>query len=427
MNYIDNIRTALMLFPLIAAVITVPYAIYQYRKFGSIPWWKSTLVFSFAFYMLCAYFMVILPLPADRSVVVPYAAHPQMVPFDFISSMSSGVTLDPSSAASWISWLRSPYVYTVLFNVLLTLPFGFFVRYLFNRPLWQAFILGFALSLFFEVSQLTGLFGIYEHAYRLFDVDDLIMNTVGALLGYLVSVPLTRFLPNIERMNASAIEKGEHHTALTRRVIAFGIDLLLVVGVIELVDFLLPNTFIDEVGEITLKIIGTGVVFVLIPVLLRARTLGQLVLRMHVVKPDGTSAPWYAVALRYALLFWGFLLAPQWVSMLVTAPAIISPSTHEYVMVATALQTAVQVTQVIWLLTVLGRAIASAFGKPFVMLNGVITNTRVLGDTQIDHMRAEAHRPSLEEEEGDGDLGATVEDAFDDTIGSQFDDPTDEK
>lgn len=427
MTYIENIKIALMLFPFLAAIFTVPYMIYEYRKFGSIPWWKTTLVFSFIFYLMCAYFMVILPLPVDRTAVVASAAHPQLVPFSFIESMSSGVPLDPTSVDSWLQWLRSPYVYTVLFNVLLTMPFGAFLRYFFHRTWWQTLLMGFGFSLFFEVSQFTGLFGIYAHPYRLFDVDDLIVNTFGAMLGFWLSIPVTHFLPNIDRMNESAIEKGEHHTAFTRRLLAFAIDLILLVVVSNLVNLSLPNTFIGDIGDITLQMVATGIVFMIVPLLTRGRTIGHLILRLRVVRPDGGLAPWYAVVLRYALLFWGFLLLPRWIGVLVPVPATITSYTHEYALAASTLQAVVLVGQLMWFVSVLFRAIASAFGKPFVMLNGVITNTRVLGDTQIDRMRHDTNRPSLEEEEGDGDLGANMTDAFDDRLGGQFDDPEDEK
>lgn len=427
MTYIANIETALTVFPFLAAIFTVPYLIYEYRKFGSIPWWKTTLVFSFIFYLLCAYFMVILPLPADRTAVVAYAAHPQLTPFSFIADMQSGVALDPTSIDSWLAWLRSPHVYTVLFNVLLTVPFGAFLRYFFHRTWWQTLLMGFGLSLFFEVSQLTGLFGLYAHPYRLFDVDDLIVNTFGAMLGFWVSIPITHLLPNIDRMNKSAIEKGERHTSFTRRLIAFGIDMLVVEAVIQLMDLVVPYSFMGKTGDLTLQIIATGVAFMLVPLFTRGRTVGQAVLRLRVVRPNGERAPWHAVALRYALLFWGFLLAPRWVAALVPVPSTITASTHEYAMMAATLQVAVAVAQLLWVITVGLRAIASAFGKPFVMLNGIITNTRVLADPQIDRMRHGVNRPSLEEEEGDGDLGANVNDAFDDRLGGQFDDPKDEK
>ena len=44
-------------------------------------------------------------------------------------------------------------------------------------------LVGFLISLIFEFTQLTGLFGIYPNPYRIFDVDDLIQNTFGFFLG----------------------------------------------------------------------------------------------------------------------------------------------------------------------------------------------------------------------------------------------------
>ena len=47
--------------------------------------------------------------------------------------------------------------------------------------------------IFFEVTQLTGIFFIYPKAYRLFDVDDLLINTLGGILGFICTKPLTVF------------------------------------------------------------------------------------------------------------------------------------------------------------------------------------------------------------------------------------------
>lgn len=428
MTYVSNIQTALLVFPLIAAVFTLPYLIYQYRTYGSVPWYKTVLVFAFIFYLLCAYFMVILPLPKDRTLYVPSAAHPQLVPFDFVRDIQAKApALTLTSPASWFRWLRSPVVYVTLFNMLLTAPFGAFMRYFFHRRWWQVLLMGFGLSLFFEISQLTGLFGLYAHPYRLFDVDDLIVNTFGAMLGFWLSIPLTHFLPSIERVNERAIEKGEQHTAATRRLLAFLIDMALVSVLACIIELVLPGVFWGEIGSLTIQVIATGIAFMLIPACTRGRTVGQACLRLRVVRPDGARAPWYAIMLRYALLFWGFLLVPRWISALVPEPSVVVPGMDEYAIAASTLEIVVFVVQVFWAATLVFRAVASAFGKPFVMLNGVMTNTRVLAEPQIDRMRRETHRPSLEEEAGDGDLGATMEDAFSDRLGDQFDDPTDEK
>ena len=257
-SYLNNVWVATLLFPFIAAALSLPYAIYQYRRFGSISAWKTFLVFSFIFYLLCAYFMVILPLPADRSACYPSAATPQLNPFYALEIMWPALErLSLTSPASWWAFLRNPSVYTTLFNVLLTLPLGVYVRYLFERPWWQALLAGFALSLFFEVSQVTGLFGIYAHPYRLFDVDDLITNTLGALMGSVVALPLCRFLPHMDDVEERAIERGAAHTSFSRRLVAFAVDMAVTAGGLAVLRFAFPAAD-DTAAEHTVKFTNTG-------------------------------------------------------------------------------------------------------------------------------------------------------------------------
>ena len=47
---------------------------------------------------------------------------------------------------------------------------------------WAVLIGGFAVSLFIESSQLSGFWGLYPCAYRQFDVNDLMTNTLGAMV-----------------------------------------------------------------------------------------------------------------------------------------------------------------------------------------------------------------------------------------------------
>ena len=135
--YVSNILFAALSFPLIAFFITLPYMIYQYRRFGSIPWLRTLVVYSFAFYLLCAYFLVLLPLPEDRSAVVPYAQTPQLVPFNFVHGFLAETTFSPSDPSTWLAALRDPYVYEAFFNVLLLVPLGMYLRYYFRRTWWQ--------------------------------------------------------------------------------------------------------------------------------------------------------------------------------------------------------------------------------------------------------------------------------------------------
>ena len=61
----------------------------------------------------------------------------------------------------------------------------------------------FLLSLFFELTQLTGLNFIYSRPYRLFDVDNLMINTLGEILGYFIMNKLKVLLPSREEINDS--------------------------------------------------------------------------------------------------------------------------------------------------------------------------------------------------------------------------------
>lgn len=426
-TYINNVYAAVLLFPFLSALLSVPYAIYQYRSYGSISLWKTFLVFSFFFYLMCAYFMVILPLPADRSIVVPGAQHPQLVPFHFMRAILAGEPLNPASPASWLAFLRRPDVYTVYFNVLLTVPFGVYLRYLFHRRWWQALIMGFAFSAFFEISQLTGLFGIYEHPYRLFDVDDLITNTTGAMLGFWISIPLCHFLPDLRAVDERSIARGAAHTSFSRRFLAFCIDLVATAGVLWLYRLVVPGGTGGRFGLLAGLLVATFVTFMAIPLITRGQTIGHMVLRLRVVRPNGSSARGWQYIARYGLLFWAFLLLPSWMSALYPTEGItLHAGVDEISIGVGALQMILISVYVFWLVTVGIRAVLSAFKHPFVMLNGVISNTRVMSEAQIERLRAERHMQSLEDELAQNDLGASsLDDAFDASFDAVYSDEED--
>ena len=64
-------------------------------------------------------------------------------------------------------------------NVLLFVPFGFFVPYLLKklRSLWKVIVISVLFSLSIELYQ-------FSFTFRVADVDDLILNTAGAIIGY---------------------------------------------------------------------------------------------------------------------------------------------------------------------------------------------------------------------------------------------------
>lgn len=391
-GYASNIVFGFLSFPLIAALITLPYLIYQYRKFGSIPWLRTFIVYSFVFYLLVAYYMVILPLPASHTAVVPYAAVPQLVPFNFVKVFLDGTSATLNDPSTWKSLLHDPNVYEAFFNVLLLVPLGMYLRYYLRRTWWQTLLIGFATTLFYELSQLTGLWGIYAHPYRLFDVDDLMLNTLGAMVGFWLVGPALRSLPDIRLINEEARTAGVRASA-TRRALSFFIDCLIAGMATLLVSAIaaflgIPDAFAfsDPSGGAAPLWVGRAsllLFFIVVPLLTHGQTLGQKLLRLRIVRHDASPARWYHYVARYGLLYL-FIVIPF---AALTGIVELNPSnTSEMSMISVfianhqrGLVIAWFVFMGAWTASLIVRAAHAAVKKhAFVMLNGLLSNTRVM-------------------------------------------------
>lgn len=305
-TYLIPIQTALVVFPFIAFFMTVPYMIVQYRKFGSIPVLRTIIIFSFVLYLLSSYFLVILPLPPVEEVANYTTPTTQWVPFTFVADFfhDSGIVIQDSS--TYLPALLSQSCLQVVFNILLLLPLGIYLRYYFKRNWWQTLLICLGTSLFFEITQLTGLYGIYPRSYRLFDVDDLMLNTLGGMLGFLICPIIQWILPKKEEIDKRAYEKGRQVSFL-RRLMAFLTDwcilatflsLLLVVGLA-----LFPNlkgiNFFSE--GIYASIIG--IYFIFIPWLTKGYTPGKALFRLKITTIYGDKPKLYQYVIRYVLLY----------------------------------------------------------------------------------------------------------------------------
>lgn len=69
----------LLVFPLIAAVFTAPYAVFQYNRHGKVSKYRTLIIYSFVLYMLVACFLVTLPLPDKESTVINIEAHGTLI------------------------------------------------------------------------------------------------------------------------------------------------------------------------------------------------------------------------------------------------------------------------------------------------------------------------------------------------------------
>ena len=320
-DYIIPIQTAFLVFPFIAFLFTFPYMLYQYRKFGAIPALRTIIVYSFILYLMNAYFLVILPLPPIDEVAHYTTPTTQLIPFQFIVDWINETHIVWNDIHTCIEIINNPVIYQVLYNILMTLPFGIYLRYYFKRNLLETIAFTFLLSLFFELTQLTGLYGIYPRAYRLFDIDDLIINTLGGLLGYAITPLFSWILPTKEKLDQISYEKGRHVT-FTRRMIAFGIDIIIVTILTSLITIPSPlqgiDKFFNVLGMSSEYVCSIVIYFMILLPLWRGKTVGKNILKLRVVTDENQNVKWYHCLVRYGILYFVILPAPFTVLSLLT-------------------------------------------------------------------------------------------------------------
>ena len=183
---IKAIYITLQVAPILALLIILPHTIINYSRQKKINVRWETYIYIFVLYLICAYFMTMLPLPSEGY-------------FDVIPPLSEQVQLIPFNCFFETNLLKSPVAAAVIIlNLFLTVPLGVFMRFLFGFKLVKTTLSGFIFSLLCEITQITGLFFIYPAPYRVFDVDDLIINTLGAIVGYFITPLILRIIPKLD-------------------------------------------------------------------------------------------------------------------------------------------------------------------------------------------------------------------------------------
>ena len=226
MSYLEVVKTAVLVFPIIAFLFTIPFILHQYHKYGSINKFRVLIIYSFILYLITIYFLVILPLPSREEVANMTGKIVQLIPFTFIKDIVRETNFSLTDPSTYIPTLSHPSVYTFIFNIVMTIPFGMYLRYYYKCSLKKTFIVTLLLSLFFEFTQVTGLYGLYPRPYRLCDIDDLITNTLGGVIGYFIMGVIDNFLPTRDEIDEKTIENGKKVSGF-RRITLFFLDLFI--------------------------------------------------------------------------------------------------------------------------------------------------------------------------------------------------------
>lgn len=312
-QYVQVILTAAVAFPVLAAVITLPYLIYNYRKHGSVLSLRVPIIYSFVLYLLCCYLLVILPLPSQEYVAKLTGPGVQLIPFTFVADIINNAHL--ASVGGWDDAIRSILTnkafYQVIMNVLMFIPLGIYLRYYFGFSKRKTIACAFLLSLFFELTQLSGLYFIYPRGYRLFDVDDLMINTLGGVIGCLLATPLGKVLPTKAEMDQASYRRS-HKVSLLRRLVALFCDFVAMFAIGVLIGMVLRifGLHMPDLGFAS----TSGLIFIgyfgVLPIFTNSQTIGHKLTRLKVMRAAGGPARWYQHLGRVASVLLIFIVVP---------------------------------------------------------------------------------------------------------------------
>ena len=313
--YTLPIKFACLVFPVLAAFFTIPYAVYQYRKYGSLLVLRVVIVYSFILYMTCAYFLTMLPLPPIAEVARYTSPTMDLVPFHAWTNFWENTSLVLSDPSTDLGAMKEQCFYEPFFNILLLVPLGVYLRYYFRRSWWQAILIGFLVSLSFELIQLSALFGIYPRPYRLFQVDDLINNTFGALVGFWITPVFSFFLPSRDRLDEVSYKRGRTVNYI-RRGFAFLFDWAILTGVLHLAGRVFGSPTLSDMlamdgkRSVVLYIIVIVLYFILLPWLTRGRTIGKFLVGIRLMSENKRPPKLFQYILRYGLQYLLVIPAP---------------------------------------------------------------------------------------------------------------------
>ncbi len=181
-----NALIATVLGSAVAVVLLIPVAAVEYRRDGRLGPRDLLVLLASAVYGLALWTYTLLPLPTAGDYT---CVGRQTVPLATIRDIDWGGL---GSRAGVSALVHDPAFLQVALNVLLFVPLGYFVRRIARRGVVVATVVGLAVSLLIETTQGTGVWHLYDCPYRLFDVDDLMINTLGATLGSLVAAIFVR-------------------------------------------------------------------------------------------------------------------------------------------------------------------------------------------------------------------------------------------
>ncbi|SHG41542.1 VanZ family protein [Ornithinibacillus halophilus] len=166
MSYINEIPILLII---VSYIIYIPVRILYLSKTGSYKLFKEIVYLLLIAYAESLLYLTIFPSPGQTADGVSI----NLIPFETINRY---IAFDGDVAIPMINLVG---------NIVVFIPIGIFAVLLYSSiKLRHVILIGFTCTLFIEFSQLIlSSLGLLA---RSFDVDDLLLNTIGVVLGYIL-------------------------------------------------------------------------------------------------------------------------------------------------------------------------------------------------------------------------------------------------
>lgn len=274
----------------------VPYVVWSYRRYGTVQPAHAVLLVAAAVYAVGMWTYTVLPPPPDPNRwCAVHTVAPQLRPGQFLRDIRNHGSYSQGDLA----------LQQVALNVVLFVPLGVFVRLLAGWSATRVAVVGLAVSLLVEVTQLTGDWRIYPCAYRLFDVDDLLVNTLGAVVGGVMAPLFARASrrPPGPAGQARAVTAGRRLLGMLTDVVS-----VLVLGFVLWAAVFAVRSVVAQGGPATpppwqhalfAEVLPALVLLLLVPAMGRGATVGQHATRVRPVRPDGLPPTKVQICVRF--------------------------------------------------------------------------------------------------------------------------------
>jgi glycopeptide antibiotics resistance protein len=217
-TYAANAVIAVIGTVMLLPVAMLPILAIVTRRYGALRGWPLVASAGLLGSTVALAAFTIFPLPAPNSLACSGGTLSSYWQTEWFGTI--GLIGDAWASMGLPAVLGASVFLQALFNVLLFVPYGFFLHQVTRWRGLSVVIAGLVTSVVIEVTQGTGVFGLYPCPYRVLDVDDLILNTLGVGIGVLASL-IVRRRPWSRPVPVPDLERP----TVPRRIIAAGIDL----------------------------------------------------------------------------------------------------------------------------------------------------------------------------------------------------------